>query len=78
MAFVVANRTRAPPVWVRAPYVDRGQNVLGLGSHAGISAGAGHVETRSACLDAFAELFGGMPLVTGHDKVVDARAAWLW
>ena len=78
MACVVANATRAPPLWVSARYVDRGQALLGLGGHQGISAAAGHVAARGECLDAFAGPFGGLPLATGAAKLSDARAAWLW
>lgn len=78
MACVVANATRAPPLWVAARYVDRGQALLGLGGHQGISAAAGHVAARGECLDAFAGLFGGLPLATGSAKLADARRAWLW
>ena len=78
MACVVANATRAPPLWVSARYVDRGQALLGLGGHQGSSAAAGHVAARGECLDAFAGPFGGLPLATGAAKLSDARAAWLW
>ena len=78
MACVVANATRAPPLSVSARYVDRGQALLGLGGHQGISAAAGHVAARGECLDAFAGPFGGLPLATGAAKLSDARAAWLW
>ena len=59
-------------------YADYGQSLLSFGAHAGISAGAGHVETRGACVAAFSEVFGRMPLVAGHAKVVDARTGWFW
>jgi glucuronyl/N-acetylglucosaminyl transferase EXT2 len=78
MAFIVANATQTPPLWVSAPYIDYGQNILALGStHKGISANTGHVETRGACLDVFTKLFGIMPLVTGHAMLIDARADWI-
>jgi len=78
MAFIVANATQTPPLWVYAPYKDYGQNVLARDSaHKGISANNGHIEARSDCLVVFTELFGFMPLVPGHAKLIDARAAWI-
>jgi len=78
MSFIVANATRAPPLWFRAPYSDYGQSILSFGRHAGISSGVDHVETRGDCIATFARLFGTMPLVTSHSKLVDARSEWLW
>ena len=78
MSFVVANTTKAPPLWFRAPYSDYGQSILSLGHHAGISSGVDHIETRGDCITTFARLFGTMPLVTSHAKVVDARMEWVW
>ncbi|KAJ8601940.1 hypothetical protein CTAYLR_004458 [Chrysophaeum taylorii] len=75
MSFVVANRTRAPPIWVRLHYDDYGQS---FASHAGISAAKDHVAVREACIQRFAELFGRFPLVTAHHKTIDARSSWIW
>ena len=78
MSFLVANTTKAPPLWLRAPYSDYGQSVFSLGQHAGISAATDHITTRGDCVATFARLFGTMPLVAGHAKVADARTEWFW
>lgn len=75
MSFLVANATKAPPVWFRAAYVDYGQS---FASHAGISAGRDHLQIRQECLRAFAALFGHDPLQTATHKVLDASTSWFW
>ncbi|XP_068668635.1 glycosylinositol phosphorylceramide mannosyl transferase 1-like [Aristolochia californica] len=70
MAFLVANATRAPPIWVKG-------NIFEIGS-TGISSLGGHSERRSVCVNKFAEVYGYMPLVSTSVKAVDSRNLWLW
>ena len=44
----------------------------------GISSLQGHSEHRSQCMNHFVSLFGYMPLVSSHVKVVDAQHQWFW
>lgn len=76
MSFLVANATRAPAIWLRAPYTDYGQSIYK--SHAGISASSDHIDIRQSCLALFADLFHHFPLVTGRLKLVHAPSQWLW
>jgi hypothetical protein len=44
----------------------------------GISSLQGHSEHRTQCVNHFVSVYGYMPLVASHVKVVDARNQWLW
>ena len=44
----------------------------------GISSLQGHSEHRSQCMNHFVSLFGYMPLVSSHVKVVNAQHQWFW
>ncbi|CAD6335471.1 unnamed protein product [Miscanthus lutarioriparius] len=70
MAFLVANATGAPPVWVQG-------RIFEIGS-SGISSLKGHGLQRSRCLNAFAAMYGHMPLVATTVKAVDSRRSWFW
>ncbi|KAH7431544.1 hypothetical protein KP509_08G054700 [Ceratopteris richardii] len=70
MSFLVANITRAPPIWVKGKIFEIGSS--------GISSLSGHSKHRSACLNAFADIYGHMPLIPSNLKAVDARTAWIW
>ncbi|XP_068644527.1 glycosylinositol phosphorylceramide mannosyl transferase 1-like [Aristolochia californica] len=70
MAFLVANATRAPPIWVKGEIFEIGST--------GISSLGGHSEQRSVCVNKFVELYGYMPLVSTSVKAVDSRNLWLW
>ena len=61
MQFLVANVTAEAPEFVHVPTIrDLGQ---GLFKVKGISSLVGHSVSRSDCLNAFAGMFGRMPLV---------------
>ena len=76
MSFLVANATKAPAVWLRAPYTDYGQSFL---KHAGISAAPDHHQIRIDCLTTFSHYFQDrLPLKTGHLKLKNANNDWLW
>jgi len=70
MSFLVANVTAAPPIWVKAKIYEIGST--------GISSLQGHSEHRSQCMNHFVSLFGYMPLVSSHVKVLDAQHQWFW
>ncbi|KAJ1260928.1 hypothetical protein BS78_10G269300 [Paspalum vaginatum] len=70
MSFLVANATGAPPVWVQG-------RIFEIGS-SGISSLKGHDLQRSRCLNAFAAMYGHMPLVATTVKAVDSRGSWFW
>ncbi|PWZ24561.1 Glycosyltransferase family 64 protein C4 [Zea mays] len=70
MAFLVANATGAPPIWVQG-------RIFEIGS-SGISSLKGHGLQRSRCLNAFAAMYGHMPLVATTVKAVDSRGSWFW
>lgn len=79
MAFVVADATGLPPIYNRAPSLqDLGQGLLKI---KGISSLAGHAGGRSACVEAFATEFGGLPLVDRllslHDRPLQLRLSTL-
>lgn len=75
MSFLIANATNAPPLWVKARYVDYGQSFY---AHAGISASADHLDVRRDCIRHFTTLFNTFPLVTSRHKLVSADSAWFW
>ncbi|XP_042446327.1 glycosylinositol phosphorylceramide mannosyl transferase 1-like [Zingiber officinale] len=70
MSLLVANATRAPPIWVKG-------RIYEIGSF-GISSLEGHIERRTKCLNDFISLYESMPLVSTSTKAVDARQAWFW
>ncbi|CAM6042985.1 unnamed protein product [Sphagnum compactum] len=70
MSFLVANATSAPPLWVKGRLFEIGST--------GISSLQGHSEHRTQCVNHFVSVYGYMPLVASHVKVVDARNQWLW
>ncbi|WOL08383.1 hypothetical protein Cni_G17136 [Canna indica] len=70
MSFLVANTTRAPPIWVKGKIFEIGSS--------GISSLGDHSEKRSHCLNLFANIYGHMPLVATSMKVIDSRHSWLW
>eukprot|EP00262_Sarcandra_glabra_P018570 TRINITY_DN670_c0_g1_i1.p1 TRINITY_DN670_c0_g1~~TRINITY_DN670_c0_g1_i1.p1 ORF type:complete len:331 (+),score=30.41 TRINITY_DN670_c0_g1_i1:394-1386(+) len=70
MAFLVANTTGAPPIWVKGKIFEIGST--------GISSMGGHSERRSHCVDRFAAEYGHMPLVSTSVKAVDSRRIWFW
>ncbi|WOK92898.1 glycosyltransferase family protein 64 [Canna indica] len=70
MSLLVANFTRAPPIWVKGK-IDE------IGSF-GISSLGGHIEKRTKCLNDFISLYGADPLVPTSTKAVDAQEQWLW
>ncbi|XP_066371894.1 glycosylinositol phosphorylceramide mannosyl transferase 1-like [Miscanthus floridulus] len=70
MAFLVANATGAPPVWVQGRIFETGSS--------GISSLKGHALQRSRCLNAFTAMYGHMPLVATTVKAVDSRRSWFW
>ncbi|KAL6873887.1 hypothetical protein ACP4OV_013969 [Aristida adscensionis] len=70
MSFLVANVTGAPPVWVQGRIYEIGSS--------GISSLKGHSLQRSRCLNAFAAMYGHMPLVATTVKAVDSRRSWFW
>ncbi|KAK8963657.1 hypothetical protein KSP40_PGU009059 [Platanthera guangdongensis] len=70
MAFLVANETGAPPIWVKGRIREIGSTgISSLGSHGG---------TRTRCINDFAAVYGHMPLVLTNVKAVDGRSSWLW
>jgi hypothetical protein len=70
MSFLVANATSAPPLWVKGRLFEIGST--------GISSLQGHSEHRTQCVNHFVSVYGYMPLVASHVKVVDAQHQWLW
>ncbi|XP_058109210.1 glycosylinositol phosphorylceramide mannosyl transferase 1 isoform X1 [Magnolia sinica] len=70
MAFLVANATDAPPIWVKGKIFEIGST--------GISSLGGHSDRRSQCVNWFAAEFGRMPLVSTSVKAIDSRHIWLW
>ena len=44
----------------------------------GISSLTGHSEHRTACLNAFVEMYGHMPLVPSNVKAMNAHKTWFW
>ncbi|XP_072983708.1 glycosylinositol phosphorylceramide mannosyl transferase 1 [Typha latifolia] len=70
MSLLVANVTDAPPIWVKG-------RIFEIGS-TGISSLGGHSGRRSQCLNVFAEIYGGMPLVASSVKAIDSRRSWFW
>ncbi|KAI5082285.1 hypothetical protein GOP47_0002028 [Adiantum capillus-veneris] len=70
MSFLVANLTKAPPIWVKGKIFEIGSS--------GISSLSGHSEHRSSCLNAFVDMYGHMPLVSSNFKAMDARSTWIW
>ncbi|XP_002964004.2 glycosyltransferase family 64 protein C4 [Selaginella moellendorffii] len=70
MSFLVANVTKAPPIWVKGRVVEIGSS--------GISSLTGHSHRRSRCLNHFVTLFEGMPLVPSSVKAVNSKREWFW
>ncbi|XP_020576490.1 glycosyltransferase family 64 protein C4 [Phalaenopsis equestris] len=70
MAFLVANETGAPPIWVKGRIFEMGSS--------GISSLGSHEERRTQCLNEFAAIYGHMPLIATNVKVIDSRSSWLW
>ncbi|KAL5773832.1 hypothetical protein ACOSP7_013472 [Xanthoceras sorbifolium] len=70
MSFLVANVTRAPPIWVKGTIYEIGST--------GISSLGGHSERRTQCINRFVAEFGRMPLVSTSVKAVDSRGVWFW
>lgn len=70
MSFLVANTTKAAPIWVQGKIFEIGSS--------GISSLSGHSKHRSACVNKFAEMYGHMPLVSSNFKAMDARSTWYW
>lgn len=72
MAFVAANFTRRPPVWVR------GYGVREIGSSGLSSNQKAHFQERSDCIHDFVDLFAGVPLVHATSKVDRASNFLFW
>lgn len=70
MSFLIANATRAPPIWVKGKIYEIGST--------GISSLGGHNSRRSHCVDRFSVEYGGMPLVSTSVKAIDSRVSWFW
>lgn len=70
MSLLVANVSRAPPIWVKGKIYEIGSS--------GISSIKGHSDKRKKCLNDFVSLYGIMPLVTTSVKAEDARHEWFW
>eukprot|EP00250_Pteridium_aquilinum_P000862 c11036_g1_i1 orf=563-1543(+) len=70
MSFLVANTTKAAPIWVKGKIFEIGSS--------GISSLSGHSEHRTACLNVFVDMYGHMPLVSTNLKAMDARSTWFW
>ncbi|KAF7097397.1 hypothetical protein CFC21_099220 [Triticum aestivum] len=70
ISFLVANVTGVPPIWVQGRIYEIGST--------GISSSKGHDLRRSRCLNAFASMYGLMPLVASTVKAVDSRTSWFW
>lgn len=70
MAFLVANATGAPPIWIKGKIFEIGST--------GISSLGGHSEKRTHCVNRFAAEYGHMPLVSTSVKAVDSRQIWFW
>ncbi|KAI0498436.1 hypothetical protein KFK09_021678 [Dendrobium nobile] len=70
MAFLIANETGAPPIWVKGRIFEMGSS--------GISSLGNHEERRTQCLNDFTAIYGRMPLVASNVKAIDSRSSWLW
>lgn len=70
MSFLVANATKAAPIWVKGKTFDFGAT--------GISSLKGHSKHRTACLNEFVDMYEYMPLVSSNFKAMDARSTWIW
>ncbi|XP_020517136.1 glycosyltransferase family 64 protein C4 isoform X2 [Amborella trichopoda] len=70
MSLLVANATRAPPIWVQGKIYEIGAS--------GISSLLGHNRRRNKCLNDFISLYGSVPLVPTHVKAVHALHEWFW
>ncbi|PKA64895.1 alpha-1,4-N-acetylglucosaminyltransferase EXTL3 [Apostasia shenzhenica] len=70
MAFLIANETGAPPIWVQGQIFEMGSS--------GISSLGSHRMQRTQCLNDFSALYGRMPLVATNVKAIDSRGSWLW
>lgn len=70
MAFLIANETGAPPIWVKGTIFETGST--------GISSLGNHDERRTQCVNDFASVYGHMPLVATNIKAIDSRSSWLW
>ncbi|XXG85842.1 hypothetical protein AAC387_Pa11g0858 [Persea americana] len=70
MAFLVANATGVPPIWVKGKIFEIGST--------GISSLGGHSERRSQCVNRFVSEYGHMPLVSTSVKAIDSRHIWFW
>lgn len=70
MAFLIANETGSPPIWVKG-------RIFEIGS-TGISSLGNHEERRTQCANDFADVYGHMPLVSTNVKTIDSRSSWLW
>ena len=62
MSFLYARHTRLPPLFFEAPFTDEGLTD-------GISSGAGHLDTRTACVKKFIQAFGEDALVSTAIKM---------
>eukprot|EP00850_Spirogloea_muscicola_P002895 SM000011S19073 [mRNA] locus=s11:774681:776519:- [translate_table: standard] len=71
LSFLVANITRVPPIWISS-------HVAELSHSGAISSAKAHSRKRTKCINRFVEVFGQMPLVQSHVKVMDARASLIW
>lgn len=74
MQFLISNHTGLPPIYVKAHIQD-------LGVFSGIStsknvATAGHMDSRSKCLNALTSIYGKVPLVVSHTVVDSASNSW--
>eukprot|EP00617_Octactis_speculum_P000324 CAMPEP_0185793622 /NCGR_PEP_ID=MMETSP1174-20130828/159576_1 /TAXON_ID=35687 /ORGANISM="Dictyocha speculum, Strain CCMP1381" /LENGTH=181 /DNA_ID=CAMNT_0028488789 /DNA_START=632 /DNA_END=1177 /DNA_ORIENTATION=- len=72
MSFVAANISMKPSTWVR------GAGVSPIGSSGLSSNQAAHYKARSDCMNVFASLFGGLPLITATHKVDHASNFLFW
>jgi hypothetical protein len=59
---VAANSTGLPPVYINTGRVRRAKVIKELGKDAGLWRRQQHYTDRHACLNAFATVFGGLPL----------------
>ena len=74
MKFLVANETSLAPLYIKGHLADYG--VFGGISTSKNVLMAGHISSRSVCLDDLAALFGRMPLVKSHVIVDSAGNGW--
>lgn len=70
MALLIANSSRAPPIWVKG-------KVYETGSY-GISSLKGHNLRRNECLNYFTSVYGKLPLLSTNMKVIDGQNDWFW